>query len=403
MDKETLRDIISKELDKNGGLLRLQPCWVARDFLKPGKRLGLPEREYDVGDRGFICERWLASETEADNAVKHPNEGLSYLDIEGHDILLRDAVAACGRLIMGDEYASTHPDLGRLAKIFDYDSRLFYHFHQTQEDAAKLNRRSKEEAYFFPTGVELGKHPETFFGVHPYIVEENRQFEIFLPYLEEWDSDLILQHARAYLNVQGEGFHLPAGLLHAPGTALTIELQEPSDVMGVLQAKVDGHPISRELLHKDVLPEEWDRDGARAVLRQLLWKENADPYFYENHHTPPVVVSDGSYRGDGKEYWIYYNTNKFSGKRIVLPPSGSAVSTDEGVYNILVWKGSGRIGGQEVEGGTFGADELLISSSAARHGVTYENTGTDELEVLKFFGPDVNNDVVPRLRIHGTL
>jgi mannose-6-phosphate isomerase class I len=77
--------------------------------------------------------------------------------------------------------------------------------------------------------VEVGPHPETFFGVHPSIVEK-KQFDILLPYLVEWNNDLILRHSRAYLLVPGEGFHLPAGGLHAPGTALTIELQEDSDV-----------------------------------------------------------------------------------------------------------------------------------------------------------------------------
>ena len=38
------------------------------------------------------------------------------------------------------------------------------------KDAAKLGRNPKEEAYYFPEDVDLGPHPETFFGVHPYIV-----------------------------------------------------------------------------------------------------------------------------------------------------------------------------------------------------------------------------------------
>ena len=120
----------------------------------------------------------LASETEADNTVKFPTEGLSFLAIEGEEILLRDALAACGELIMGGDYAATHKSLGRLAKIYDFESRIFFHYHQTTADARRLGRNSKEESYYFLTGVGLGAHPETFFGVHPYIVQQGLQCRV---------------------------------------------------------------------------------------------------------------------------------------------------------------------------------------------------------------------------------
>ena len=396
MDRSKIRATVENELGKNNGMLRLRPAWVARDFLKPGRRLGLSEQRYDVGKRGFICERWLGSETEADNTVKHENEGLSFLDIDGQDILLRDAVAACPQELMGAQYAATHHGLGRLAKIYDFESRIFFHYHQVQADARKMGHTSKEEAYYYPEHVDMGRHPETFFGVHPYIVEQKKQFDILLPYLQKWDSDLILMHSRAYLNVPGEGFHLPSGLLHAPGTALTIELQEPSDVMGVLQAVVDGLKVSKTLLLKDVPPEERQKLGERAALNQLLWEQNADPYFYEHHHTPPVAITlpDGA---GATEQWIYYNTTKFSGKRLVVRPGGTVLSREKGVYNILVWRGSGTLDGQPIAGGQPGLDEVLISHDKATAGVSFVNTGAADLEVLKFFGPDINNDVVPML------
>jgi hypothetical protein len=376
--------------------LRLKPAWIARTFLTPGKRLGLKDREYAVGRRGFICERWLASETEADNEVKQKDEGLSQLACAGGEILLRDAVAACKNAIMGKEYAQDHANLGRLAKLFDYGCRIFFHYHQLRRDAEKLGRTSKEEAYYFPKGVDLGPHPETFFGVHPSIVEQGKQYEILLPYLKNWNDDSILMHSRAYANVPGDGFHLPAGLLHAPGTALTMELQEASDVMGVLQARVEGWKVSKQLLSKDIPPEEYKEKGERAALDQLLWKENGDPYFYEHHHTPPVETDVHGSEGVS-EQWIYYNTTRFSGKRLVLKPGAKFSSREKGVYNIFVWRGAGRVGGQEIAGQKFDADELLVTHDAAKAGVLYENTGKADLELFKFFGPDINNDVIPWL------
>ena len=262
----TKRNIIENALNQGKGILRLEPAWVARDFLPPGRRLGLKDEEYEVGERGWISERWIGSTTKADNRVSPPDEGLSYLSIEGERITLKEAVEVAGDLIMGAEYASTHKGLGRLAKIYDFGARIPFHIHQMKKDAAKLGHNPKEEAYYFPEDVELGPHPETFFGVHPYIVRE-KKFDLLLPSMKEWKDDLILQHSRAYLNVRGEGFHLPSGVLHAPGTALTIELQEDSDVFAMLQALNAGKIISKELLFKDVTPEDRKTLGERCHPR----------------------------------------------------------------------------------------------------------------------------------------
>src|SRR4030042_3030377 len=103
------RATVEKALEKGAGVLNLKPAWVARDFLPPGKRLGLKEKEYDVGKRGYICERWLASVTNADNAVGPPDEGLSCLNTGSKDELtLKEAVEKAGDLIMGTQHAKPH-------------------------------------------------------------------------------------------------------------------------------------------------------------------------------------------------------------------------------------------------------------------------------------------------------
>jgi hypothetical protein len=386
------RRVVKDALAKGNGILRLEPAWVARDFLPSGRRLGLKEEAYDAGERGWICERWLSSTTKADNRVGPPDEGLSYVVLEGDErITLKDAVSAAGPAIMGEEYARTHAGLGRLAKIYDYAVRIPYHLHQREKEAALVGRNPKEEAYYFPEGVDLGPHPETFFGVHPYIAEQKR-YDLLLPYLVEWRDDLILRHSRAYLLVPGEGFHLPSGVLHAPGTALTIELQEDSDVFGMLQALAGGKIISKELLFKDVHKDDRARYGERAILNHVDWELSGDPYFYENRHLSPQPVEVAEQQG-GEEHWIYYNTTKFSGKRLVVKPGQRFTSVDKGVYNILVWRGRGRYDGHEVEGGNFGQDELLVSYAKATEPISVENTGSEDLVVFKFFGPDVNLDV----------
>ena len=393
------RAAVEKALAAGNGILRLEPAWVARDFLPPGRRLGLKESEYNVGERGWICERWIGSTTKADNRISPPDEGLSYIALEGARLTLKNAVESAPDLIMGAEYSRTHKGLGRLAKIFDFGARIPYHLHQRQEDVTKLGRTSKEEAYYFPEGVDMGPHPETFFGVHPSIVER-KQFDLLLPYLVEWKDDLILRFARAYLQCPDEGFHLPSGGLHAPGTALTIELQEDSDVFAMLQALNAGKIISKDLLFKDVHPDDRKRIAERAVLNQIDWELSGDPWFYENRHTSPQPVPGGSQAG-GNEFWIYYNTRKFSGKKLVVKPGGKYSSVDKGVYNILVWHGSGRFGGADVAAGDFEKEELLVTHARATAPLTVENTGRKDLVLIKFFGPDINSDI-PMIPRYGT-
>jgi hypothetical protein len=392
MTEDGMREIVEKALVKGNGILRLEPAWVARDFLPPGRRLGLSDEEYAVGERGWISERWLGSTTKADNAVGPPDEGLSYVALQGDGrITLKEAVEVAGPAIMGEEYARTHAGLGRLAKIYDFAARIPYHLHQMKKDAALVGANPKEEAYYFPQGLDMGAQPETFFGVHPYIAQQKR-YDVLLPYLVEWKDDLILRHSRAYLLIPGEGFHLPSGVLHAPGTALTIELQEDSDVFAMLQALVAGKIISKELLFKDVCREDRESEGERAILGQIDWEISGDPYFYENRHTSPQLIEDTKQEG-GEEYWIYYNTTKFSGKRLVVKPGQRFTSVDKGVYNILVWRGRGRYDGHKIEAGNFDQDELLVSHGRATVPIVVENTGTENLEVFKFFGPDINLDV----------
>jgi hypothetical protein len=391
VESTSTRDVLERLLAAGNGVLRCEPAWVARDFLPPGRRLGLPEEQYDVGERGFICERWLASTTKADNRVGPPDEGLSHVvGDHGERILLRDAVAADPAVVLGATYAATHPTgLGRLAKLFDYGYRLPYHVHPPQEFASLVGCNAKDESYHFPGGVDMGAHPETFFGVHPWIAEQ-KAHDTLLPYLVDWDSDLILRHARAELQVAGEGFHVPSGVLHAPGTALTLELQEDSDVLAMFQALNAGRIISKELLFKDVRPQDREEHGERFPLGFVDWVLNGDLWFYENRHLSPQPVVGTA--GDGDETWIFYNTSKYSGKRLVLPPGGRHRLREPGAYSVFAWSGQGSYAGLEVCGGEPGLDELVVTHDAATRDHEVTNTGVEDLVVFTFFGPDLQSE-----------
>ncbi len=386
-----IRDVVSKALAATGGVLPLEPAWVARTLAPAGRRLNLPEDAYDVGERGEISERWLASTTAADNEVGVENEGLSFLALEGQRLTLRDALAAAPVEILGAQYARTHTSLGCLAKLFDYAARLPFHIHPRLQHSARVDRFPKDEAYFFPAGVDMGAHPETFLGVNPWIVEQGRQ-DVLLPYLVEWNSDEILRHSRAWLQMPEDGFLVPSGILHAPGTALTIELQEESDTLAVFQAMVAGKILSKELLFKDVSDEDRKRGGERYMLEWVDWEFNGDPRLYERTHLGPLLI-ESSRRPAGEEHWIYYNTTKFSGKKLTVRPGMTYTAVEKGAYTVLAWQGTGTIAGHSMRGQDPSSDEVLIAHDLATKPHDVVNTGREDLVLLKFFGRDVNPDV----------
>jgi hypothetical protein len=401
MNRSETRDIVLHELATNDGLLPMKPAWVSRDFLPPGKRLGLTEAEYDLGARGAVCERWIVSETKAENPIDTPNEGLSYVKTEsGAPLLLTEALAACPGALLGEAYARTHKSLDRLLKIFDYGTRVFYHIHQRKADAAEVGMNSKEEAYYF-LDADLGAHPETFFGVHPSIVEDGLQEALFTPYLKAWKGDSILRHSIAYANVPGEGFHLAPGILHAPGTALTLELQESSDIMAVLQADLDGIRIDKRLLTRHIAPGRVAAKGEASVLDLIDWGASGDPYFYENHHLSPQPIAEAVADGVAEE-WVWYNSTRFNGTRVTIEPGAAYLSKGRGVHGIFVWKGRGTIDAFPVEGQTVSltdsSDEFLVTHDKAVKGVAIRNTGAVPLVLFKFYGPDINDDIVPMIK-----
>jgi hypothetical protein len=253
-----------------------------------------------------------------------------------------------------------------------------------------VGSHSKDEAYHF-LPVDAGAHPESFLGVHPWIAEEGAH-EVLLPYLVDWDSDLILRHSRAELQVPGEGFMIPSGVLHAPGTALTLELQEDSDALAMFQALNAGRIISKDLLFKDVRPSDRQAEGERFPLRFVDWAENGDPHFYESHHLTPratgLVVDDGV-----EECWVFFGSAKFCGKRLTLQPGSSVTVTEPGVHSVFVWSGAGTFAGHDVRGGDHALDELMISRDAAIAPHEVRCIGNEPLVVFTLFGPDLQTGV----------
>jgi len=93
------------------------------------------------------------------------------------------------------------------------------------------------------------------------------------------------------------------------------------------------------------------------------------------------------------EKWIVYGIEDFSAKELTVYPKKSVVIKDSEAYGMIVVQGRGRLGKFEIESPTiirFGElthDEFFVTKDVAKEGVKIENTGRENLVILKNFGP----------------
>ncbi|OCT15064.1 hypothetical protein A8709_13185 [Paenibacillus pectinilyticus] len=396
----TVRQIVSEELARNKGVLRLAPTWVPRPLLQPGGRMKLnPKDLYVLGaERGGIDERWLASTTNADNGPLTPmDEGLSYIvtgeDGQGQKVLLKEAIDNLGNEMVGSDVVAKFGGWAVLTKLFDNMGPIPFHMHQMEEHAQKVNCQSKPEAYYFPVQLNttVNNFPYTFFGLEPGTTKE----DIYgcLNRWEEGDNG-ILDLSKAYRTIPGTGWDVPAGILHAPGSLVTYELQGPSDVSGMFQSIVEGRIIPWENLVRFV-PEEQHRD-LDYIVGMLDWEKNVEPNFKQERFREPKPAhpNQDSAEAGYFENWVVYGNEKFSSKELTVLPGRKVVIGDEAAYGLLLLQGYGSLQGSQlatptmIRYGELTYDEYFVTVSAAREGVVIENQSqTEPLVMLKHFGP----------------
>jgi hypothetical protein len=402
---ETKRDnvsgLLSRALDAGAGLLRLTPTWVPRSFLHPGKRIRLhPDDWYAYGaHRGGIDERWFSSTTEAANEGRVWHEGLSFCEFEGEEFLLRDAVAEAGAKLIGDALFKKYNRWPVYSKFFDNMGPIPHHMHQGFEDAKLVGQEGKPESYYFPPQLNNvdNNFAYTFMGLEPGTTKADVR-----KCLEDWSKgdNGILDLSRAYRLKRGTGWLIPPGVLHAPGSLCTYEPQWGSDVFGMFQSLVEGREVPWSLLVKD-MPAEKHKD-LDFIVGQLDWDKNVDTHFKQGNYLEPIIDKERSGKGY-TDRWIVYGTidgqQLFSSKELTLDPGASCTLQDPGASGWITVQGRGRIGSLDIQTPVmirFGArteDEVFISYEAANRGVNIENTGSEPLVGLRYFGPDVHKNL----------
>ncbi len=396
-----VRKLVEGALEESGGLLRLAPCWVPRSFLQPGKRLKLDPRDlYAFGlNRGGIDERWFGSTTPAANDNRTEDEGLSYVVHDGERATLKDAVQELGGKIIGDSIWNKYKKWPVYSKFFDNMGPIPHHMHQSREQAALVKQEGKPESYYFPPQHNnVGNNfPYTFMGLNPGTTKAQVRKT-----LEDWNTgdNGILDLSQAYRLKAGSGWLIGPSILHAPGSLCTYEPQWGSDVFGMYQSLVEGREVPWALLVKD-MPKEKHQD-LDFIVEQLDWEANVDPNFKANHYLEPIPVADTSKDG-WIDKWIVYGKVRgeqlFTAKELTVNPGAKCTVKDNGANSVICVQGEGRINKARLSSpkmiGFFDLteDEVFVTESAAKAGVTYENTsGTEPLVILRYFGPEVNPD-----------
>lgn len=367
---------IDRLIDKQQGILKLVPTYVRRFYMDGGRMAGgKPGASFLPKDRMWKPERWIASSTTATNPNPIRGEGLSYL--AGARITLPDALVAAGARLLGEKRLAAHgPEFRVLIKILDGNTPIVFHFHADDRTVRKYpnnfkgHRFGKDEAYYFLDRPK-GPCPYTHVGLYPGTTREDLRKAI------RAGRDATLELSPVFLQRFEEGFFVPAGVVHRPGTALTLEIQQPSDVYTLLETGSDDQKFSPQQMHP----------GFRRLddaIDLIDIKASTDRDILNRYRLVPSPTSRKPMRG-GTQEWIFHPEicRKFSGQRLRVTSKVTTIDSD--CYAALVWKGSGRFGPHRVRSG----DEFFVSHEAATRGVQVERTGGEYLEIFKLFAAPV--------------
>jgi len=388
---------LAKDTLKAGdGIYRMVPCFIPVKFGIPGRRLKISQDDYfKYGAKaGTIMERWFCSIGGA--RVKNPDrpyQGLSFVKAEdGSEFLLRDAVQELKEELIGSELWDRYHTYPVFSKFFDYETPLYFHFHPRQEVAEKVGCGAKPECYYFPPQVNnyFGRRPSTYLGFNKGVTKDDVRYCI--EHFGDFDTH-ILDLSNAYNIAPGQGWYVPAGLVHAPGSLLTYEPQWGTDLNCVLENVVCGEVFSKSYM-TDIIPDDVDeKDVTDYIMDAIDWELNFDSDFKAKYYKPNVTLPK-TQKGM-TEKWVCYGNDYIAAKEVTLAPGTSAVLKDKAAYGAILTQGHGTFGVFDAEAvnmmhvGDQTHDEYFVSKNKAEDGVNITNRSQVEpMVILQHFGPD---------------
>lgn len=322
-----------------------------------------------------------------------PEEGLSFVAVDyGSDekFSLKEAIAALGASIIGGELMQKYNGFPVFSKFYDLKTPLFHHLHLDMEAAARVGKLGKPECYYFPRqfASHTGEMNATYFGYDP----DTKPEEVKQRLLDYNKGDnRITELSRAYRIELGTGWYSPAGVIHAPGSVMTYELNWNGDVNSVHENVVSGVTYSRDFLTGECPPDK--KDDIDYIMSLLDWDKNTDPHYKKHFSRRPItIVSNGDY----EEKWVSYaNDGYFGAKELSVFPGKSVTIKEPVAHGVIFIQGHGKFGPFLCEApgmlrfGQQSADEYFVSEAAARKGIVITNNSPAEpLVMLKSFGPN---------------
>jgi hypothetical protein len=235
----------------------------------------------------------------------------------------------------------------------------------------------KDEAYHF-LDVPKGECSYTHVGLYPGVTAK----EVIAAMRR--GTDHVLELTPGDLQRFGEGFIVKAGLLHRPGTALTLEIQQPSDVYTFFQTDFGGEPLPEEALYPGF-------DSIEAAAEGVVnWEENLKEDLLTSVALKPEPVL--TEETGGKLEWVFppEATDKFSGMRLTVDNEMTFRAKSPCV--LFVWKGQGTMDDRPIDGGggpVGKADEFFLGQDAVERGIVFKNTGDEPLIAFALFAQRV--------------
>jgi mannose-6-phosphate isomerase len=187
-------------------------------------------RGVEPGSGPGAPEDWVASTT---TSFGSDSEGLAALQ-DGR--LLRDLIDSDPAGFLGAAHvAALGSNPGLLVKLLDAGERLSVHFHPDREFA-----RAHLHSEFGKTEAWLILEAEP--GAHMHLgLRESIDLQTLNSWVEDQDSEVMLQALNKVPVSAGDALFVPAGTLHTIGSGITlIELQEPSDMSVVVEWRNAG-------------------------------------------------------------------------------------------------------------------------------------------------------------------
>jgi mannose-6-phosphate isomerase class I len=302
--------------------------------------------------RQFIPERWIGSSVRAVNPPGIPGGGLSMIEGADRPLTLRDALRAAPLELLGHDLLDAHgPEFRVLVKILDPGQAIPFHMHATDAQVARSPRRypgerfGKDEAYYF-LDAPRGPNPYTHVGLFPQVTRQH------LVEASRKGAEHLLELSPPIYQRFGQGFFLPAGVPHRPGTALTLEVQQPSDVYSLFTSVADFAMIDYPLSYQ----------VGRVKPFQLV----------------PAPIGQKQRGGEVCTIFPIETCRTFQGRRIRV--TGSLLYSESLPFVMLVWRGHGTMNGRRIRPG----DEFFIAHDTAAHGVELFPRGDVPLELFTF-------------------